>query len=48
MDFAALSRPQSKNKRKQKREISTLTLQENKKKLWNMKVTLIPIVIGAI
>ena len=31
-----------------KREISTLTLLENwKKKLWNMKVTIIPIVIGA-
>ena len=30
-----------------KREISTSTLLENWKKLWNMKVTIIPIVIGA-
>ena len=30
-----------------KRRIRTSTLQENWKKLWNMKVTIIPIVIGA-
>ena len=30
-----------------KRGISTSTLPENWKKLWNMKVTIIPIVIGA-
>ena len=30
-----------------KREISTSTLLENRKKLWNMKVIIIPIVIGA-
>ncbi len=30
-----------------KRRISTWTLQENWKKLWNMKVTIIPIVVGA-
>ena len=30
-----------------KRRISTVTLLGNFKKLWNMKVTIIPIVIGA-
>ena len=33
---------------KEKREISALTLLENWKKLWSMKVTVIPIVIGAL
>ena len=31
-----------------KRRISTLTLLENLEKLWNMKVTIVPIVIGAL
>ena len=31
-----------------KRRINTSTLQEDWKKLWNMKVTIIPIVIGDI
>ena len=43
--FCRPSRPQ--NKIKRKREISTKTLQENSK-IWNMKLTLIPVVIGAL
>ena len=31
-----------------KKEISTLTLPENWKTLWNMKVTIIPVVIGVV
>ena len=43
------SRPRT--KKKAKRELSTTTLPENnnkKKKLWNMKVSVIPIVIGVL
>ena len=41
-----LGRPQNETDRMWK-EIITLTLLENWKKLWNMKVTIIPIVVGA-
>ena len=40
-------RPQNKTWKNVKSEISTSTLLKNWKKLWNMKVTIIPVVIGA-
>ena len=39
--------PQNKTERMWKWEISTCDLARELKKLWNMKVTIIPIVIGA-
>ena len=47
VDFAEPADPRIKLKKKVKRWKNTSTLQGNfKKKLWNMKVTIIPIVIG--
>ena len=40
------SEPQSKNKRKQNKKLVLRPYQTTKKKLWNTKVTMIPIVIG--
>ena len=40
--------PQSKNKRKQKKKKILSPCERIKKKLWNMWVTVIPIVVGAL
>ena len=47
-DLCRLGWSMAKTEEKAKREISTLILLENWKKLWNMKVTVIPVVIGAL
>ena len=47
-EFYSSGWPLRKTERKAKREISTLILLEKWKKLWNMKVIVIAIVIGAL
>ena len=46
--LCCLGRPQNKSEGKWKRRISTSTSLENLKKMWNIKVTIVPIVIGAL